>query len=291
MRHARPLPPVRQSAIHAVANGRQVSRGRARAAQGRLGMLLAIAVLIGGSAAIAPAARADTASDDPATNPPYSITANMTLASQYRYRGLMQTDNKPAIQGGFDFTHESGFYIGNWNSSISWLSDSNPDVSAPIEMDFYGGYRGNVVQDVPFDFGVLKYYYPGDYPSGYTNPDTTEFYGSIGYKTTSFKYSYAVSNLFGFARSKGSQYFDLSGNYDLGVWDLTLNTHVGYQYVHNVDHASYYDWKLGLTKDLGQGLGISVAYIDTNADRDIYTNSQGRFMGRGTVLASITKTF
>lgn len=266
MRHARPLPLAWRSAIRPFR------------------ILPTVAALACGCAAMAPAARAETA-------PPYSLTANVTLASQYRYRGLMQTDNKPAIQGGFDFAHESGFYVGNWNSNISWLSDSNPDVSAPVEMDFYGGYRGNAAQDVPFDFGVLKYYYPGDYPSGYTNPDTTEFYGSVGYKTTSFKYSYAISNLFGFAGSKGSQYFDLSGNYDLGAWGLTLNTHVGYQYVRNVDHGSYYDWKVGLTKDMGQGLGLSLAYIDTNADRGVYTNTQGRYMGRGTVVASVTKTF
>ncbi len=99
---------------------------------------------------------------------PYSLTANVTLASQYRYRGLMQTNNQPAVQGGFDLTHASGFYLGNWNSSISWLNDSNSDVSAPVEMDFYGGYKGNLSDNVPVDLGVLQYYYPGDYPSGYT---------------------------------------------------------------------------------------------------------------------------
>lgn len=290
MRQARLPHPARLFATHAAANDPQPSRGSRQTIRAAL----AIAVATGASAsglATSTAARAGTLPTTAPPTPPYIIAANVTLASQYRYRGLMQTDNKPAIQGGFDFTHESGFYIGNWNSNISWLSDSNPDVSAPVEMDFYGGYRGDVVQDVPFDFGVLKYYYPGDYPSGYTNPDTTEFYGSVGYKTTSFKYSYAISNLFGFARSKGSQYFDLSGNYDLGTWGLTLNTHVGYQYVRNVDQASYYDWKLGLTKDLGQGLEVSLAYIDTNADRKVYTNSQGRFVGHGTVVASITKGF
>ncbi|MDF3885554.1 TorF family putative porin, partial [Cupriavidus basilensis] len=66
---------------------------------------------------------------------PHVFTANVTLASEYRYRGLMQTNRRPAIQGGFDYTHSSGFYLGNWNSSISWLGDSNPQVSAPIEMD------------------------------------------------------------------------------------------------------------------------------------------------------------
>jgi uncharacterized protein (TIGR02001 family) len=247
--------------------------------------------LLGSVTLLATIAHAEPAPTGQADTPSYAITTNVTLATQYRYRGLMQTDNKPAIQGGLDFSHDSGFYIGNWNSNISWLSDSNDDVSAPVEMDFYGGYRGNIAKDVPVDIGALKYYYPGDYPSGLTRPDTTELYGSIGYASTTFKYSYAVSNLFGFANSKGSQYFDLSGNYDLQTWALTLNAHVGYQYARNVDNGSYYDWKLGLTKDLGQGLAISVAYIGTNADRAVYTNSQGRDMGRGTLLASITKTF
>ncbi|GAB1839027.1 TorF family putative porin [Achromobacter xylosoxidans] len=236
----------------------------------------------------APAHAADSAAADA---PEYTLTANVTLASQYRYRGLMQTNNKPTIQGGFDFTHASGLYLGNWNSSVSWLNDGNSDVSAPVEMDFYGGYKGNLAPDVPFDLGVLQYYYPGDYPSGYTSPDTTELYAGVGYGPVMFKYSVAMTNLFGFADSKYSQYFDLSGNFDTGFWGLTVNAHVGRQTVRNLTDGAYTDWKLGLTKDLGQGLAISVAYIDTNADRAVYTNSRGRYMGRATGLLSLTKTF
>ncbi|KXJ64941.1 hypothetical protein AXY46_18335 [Achromobacter xylosoxidans] len=222
---------------------------------------------------------------------PYSLTANVTLASQYRYRGLMQTNNQPAIQGGFDLAHASGFYLGNWNSSISWLNDSNSDVSAPVEMDFYGGYKGNLTNSVPVDLGVLQYYYPGDYPSGFTSPDTTELYAGIGYGPVMFKYSFALTNLFGFADSKYSQYFDLSGNFDTGIWGLVINAHAGRQIVRNVDNGSYTDWKLGLTKDFGQGLSVSLAYLDTNADRAVYTNTRGRDMGRATGLLSVTKTF
>ncbi|HEY0293881.1 MAG TPA: TorF family putative porin [Bordetella sp.] len=223
--------------------------------------------------------------------PSYTLTANLTLASEYRYRGLMQTAGNPAIQGGFDFSHASGFYLGNWNSNISWLSDGNGKVSAPIEMDFYGGYKGKITDDVPFDLGVLRYQYPGDYPSGVVSPDTTELYAGTGYGPVTFKYSYAPTNLFGFDHSQHSQYADLTANFDTGVWGLTVNTHVGYQYVRNVDHGSYWDWKLGLTKDFGQGWSASVAYIDTNADRTVYTNPQGRYIGRATGLASVTKTF
>ncbi|WP_241068000.1 TorF family putative porin [Achromobacter insuavis] len=248
--------------------------------------LAALALL----ALAAPAHAADApVASEPA--PEYSLTANVTLASQYRYRGLMQTNNQPAIQGGFDFTHASGLYLGNWNSSISWLNDGNSKVSAPVEMDFYGGYKGNLAPNVPFDLGVLQYYYPGDYPSGYTSPDTTELYAGLGYGPVLFKYSIAMTNLFGFADSKYSQYFDLSGNFDTGFWGLTVNAHVGRQTVRNVTDGAYTDWKLGLTKDFGQGLAVSIAYIDTNADRAVYTNSRGRYMGRATGLLSLTKTF
>ncbi len=248
--------------------------------------LLTLAATQAGNAlaADAPADAAPAASD-------LTLTANVTLASQYRYRGLMQSNNKPAIQGGFDLAHSSGFYLGNWNSSISWLDDSNSDVSAPVEMDFYGGYKGNLAQDVPVDLGVLQYYYPGDYPSGYTSPDTTELYAGIGYGPLMFKYSLSLTNLFGVADSKHSQYFDLSGNFDTGVWGLTVNAHVGRQLVRNVDNGNYTDWKLGLTKDFGRGLSVSLAYLDTNADRAVYTNTRGRDMGRATGLLSLTKTF
>ena len=101
----------------------------------------------------------------------------------------------------------------------------------------------------------------------------------------------ATTNLFGFADSKYSQYFDLSGNFDTGFWGLTVNAHVGRQTVRNVTDGAYTDWKLGLTKDFGQGLAVSIAYIDTNADRAVYTNSRGRYMGRATGLLSLTKTF
>jgi len=240
--------------------------------------------MLGASPALAQSAPDATAS-------PYSLTANVSLVTDYRYRGLMQSDRRPAIQGGFDLTHSSGFYLGNWNSSISWLGDSNPGVSAPIEMDFYGGFR-NTFGDGSwnYDIGVLQYYYPGDYPAGYTRPYTTEAYAGLGYGPVFLKYSYAPTNLFGFADSKHSWYLDLSANVPLNFWDLTLNAHVGYQKVQVTD-ASYADWKLGLTKDLGKGFALAVAYIDTNASKAVYTNTQGRYMGKATAWASISKTF
>lgn len=253
-------------------------------------LALAIGALTLCGSATGVLAQSAPAAAEPAS--PHTFTANVTLASEYRYRGLMQTNRRPAIQGGFDYSHSSGFYLGNWNSSISWLNDSNDDVSAPIEMDFYAGFKNTFGADGKwsYDVGVLQYYYPGDYPANYTRPYTTEVYAGIGYGPVFFKYSYAPTNLFGFADSKHSWYADLSANVPLDFWGLTLNTHVGYQKVQVAD-ASYVDWKIGLTKDLGNGFSASLAYIDTNAKRSMYTNTSGRYMGKATAVASITKAF
>jgi uncharacterized protein (TIGR02001 family) len=239
------------------------------------------------------------------------ITANVTVASNYIYRGLTQTNNKPAIQGGFDYAHESGFYVGNWNSNISWISDSYGgggqgahSVTAPIEMDFYAGFKKELIgEGFASDFGVLQYYYstsglpsissqstllasPSLRQSSGTSPNTTELYAAqnftFGPVTGFAKFSYAVTTLFGINNSSGSYYPDLTANYDTGMYGITLNAHAGYQYVPNnivtttalagagnggTWNASYADWKLGLTKDFGGGLSGTAYYTGTSAQK------------------------
>jgi uncharacterized protein (TIGR02001 family) len=257
----------------------------------------AIAAAISGL--FAPAAFAQ-ATPAPEASP---VTANVTVVNDYRFRGISQSNQKPAIQGGFDYAHESGLYIGNWNSSISWLSDAVPGASAPIEMNFYGGFKKELIAPgFASDFGVYQYAYP---TSGYTatNPNTTEIYAAqnftAGSVTGFLKFSYAVTNNFGASNSTGSNYTDLTANYDTGFWGVGLNAHVGYQYVagNNADGISnsslysYTDWKIGLTKDFGGGLSGAVAWIDTNAARANFTNAQGKFVGGSTGIVSLTKTF
>ena len=215
----------------------------------------------------------------------FAFSANVSVASQYRVRGLMQTNSEPAIQGGLDLSHSSGFYVGNWNSSITWLSDS-----APVEMDFYGGYTRKIMGDLTADVGAIRYYYPGSYP-GSLAPNTTELYLGLGYGAVSFKYSQSLTNLFGIPESKGSQYYDFKGSVPTGVWGLMVDGHVGYQKVSGMADASYTDWLLGVSKSWDNGFSASLAYIDTNADHAIYTNRQGKYMGRSTVLLSVTKKF
>ena len=257
---------------------------------------------------------AEEAAADAAAAPEVSpITANVTVTNNYIYRGLSQSNYKPAIQGGFDYAHESGFYIGNWNSSISWVSDENLAKSAPIEMDFYGGFKKELIgEGFASDVGILQYYYPTSgisTASGYVNPNTTEIYvaqnATFGPVTGFLKFSYALSNTFGTASSTGSNYSDLTANYDTGFYGITLNGHFGYQKIAGQyiqagqASASYADWKVGLTKDFGGGLSASAAYVGTNVKQGsgtysgvyAYASPSGRNLGGQTGLVSLTKTF
>jgi len=233
---------------------------------------------------------------------PHTVTANMTVASDYRFRGISQTNGKPAIQGGIDYGHASGIYLGLWASNVSWLSDAGAgSISNSIEMDFYGGYKGSF-GDIGYDVGILRYYYPGTYPTGFTSPNTTELYVAGSWKNYTLKYSHAVTNLFGFDDSEGAGYLDLTGTFELPA-GFGLVAHVGYQripagsvggvQVRAKDDCSYTDWKLGVTKEIA-GLGFGLAYVDTNAKGDTgecYRNAFNRDLGKGTVVLSVSKSF
>lgn len=226
----------------------------------------------------------------PASEPDWTFSANLGVVSEYRFRGLMQTNGKPAVQGGFDISHRSGFYLGNWNSSISWLSDADPDVSSNVEMDFYAGYKHTIAEGFTFDVGALHYYYPGSYPAGFNDPDTTEAYVGLGYGPLSFKYSHALTDLFGAPDSKNSQYYDLGMAVPTGFWDVDLKAHVGYQKVRNMDDGSYTDWSVGLSRQFDR-FAVSLTYYDTNADRNLYTNTRGKYTGKAAAVLGLSASF
>lgn len=201
------------------------------------------------------------------------FTANVAIVSDYAFRGISQTDERPALQGGFDYAHPGGFYAGVWGSNVSWLSDAETTSSSgnSLELDIYGGFK-MPLGPVGLDVGVLQYYYPGDFDrewrndTGLDEPHTTEGYVGLSWAFLTFKYSYAFTELFGLDDSDGSQYFDLAAAYEVAD-GLTLNAHVGRQrIVGPVD--SYNDWKLGVTKALA-GFNLGLHYVDTDESGDL----------------------
>jgi uncharacterized protein (TIGR02001 family) len=237
-----------------------------------------------------------------ATQAPYTLSANAGLFSQYIFRGLTQTNRKPALQGGFDLAHASGLYAGTWASNVSWLADFGAYESSSLEWDFYGGYRGAIGDsDFSYDVGLLQYYYPGSVASGATKANTLEGYGGLGWKWLSAKLSYSLGDkTFGVPDSRGTYYLDLGASYPASE-KLSLLAHYGIQHfrgsnagVSNSSVASYHDWKLGLTYALPQSFTVGAYYTDTsmNSTREaFYTTPAGKFLGKSAATAYLQKSF
>ena len=232
-----------------------------------------------------------------APEPDWTFTGNVGLYSQYVFRGISQTNEKPALQGGFDLGHKSGLYAGTWASNISWLSDGNPDVSASLEWDFYGGYKLALPADFTADFGVLYYWYPGTYPSGYVKPNTTEVYVGVAWKWLSAKYSYSVENkTFGLPDSRGSDYWELNASYDVvdkvsdAIGKVTVFGHLGKQKFKNNGFYDYGDWKVGVSTEI-YGLTVGSFGTGTDAENVAYTNRFGNDISAGQFVGYIQKTF
>jgi len=228
---------------------------------------------------------------------PGPVTANVGVVSDYRFRGLTQTMERPALQGGFDFAHRSGFYLGNWNSNVSETIFNN----ANLEMDFYGGYKPSF-GDITADIGFIYYYYPGsrmtltNLQTGAVATDTTvdnkEVYVGAAWRWLSAKLFWAIDDFFSVPGTKNSWYLDLTGNYDMGGgWGLV--GHIGRQKVKDFDDASYTDYKLGVTKDI-RGFVFGAAFVDTNAKDVAWTYSDARKttnIGDSGIVLSVNRTF
>jgi uncharacterized protein (TIGR02001 family) len=205
---------------------------------------------------------------------PSPLTGNMTLVTDYRFRGISQTLGKPALQGGFDYAHSSGFYVGNWDSNVNEVVGYP---GANLEMDFYGGYK-KAFGDFGLDAGLLYYYYPGSDAkllgafnphSSKTNSGTvynTEVYIAGSWKWITLKWSHALSDYFQVPDTKGTNYLDLGAAYDMGGgWGV--NGHIGHTAAHSFTELSYSDYKLGVTKDVSGWL-LGASLVATNAKHD-----------------------
>ena len=265
--------------------------------------VLALSV-VAALAAPGPAAAAD----------PSPVTGNMSIVSDYRFRGISQTYLGPAIQGGIDYAHASGIYLGNWNSSVTenvFLGGSG------IEMDFYGGWK-KTFGDIGLDVGTIYYHYPrAEFQSataGSAKFDNWEIYLGASWKWLSGKLYYALSDYFGLASeqslggywsnrdtgaalgssqgSDGTWYLDLNATVPV-TKELSVVAHYGMLEVNKYSELDYKDWKLGVTYDVN-GWILGAAYVDTDADKGWYYTggSKGnKSTGDSTIVFSVMKTF
>jgi len=230
------------------------------------------------------------------------FSGNVSLTTDYLYRGVTQTDHRGAIQGGFDYANPNGVYAGVWGSNISWLQDGGSyTAGASLELDTYAGYRNSFAEDFSYDVGFLRYNYSGELVPGTPTASTNEIYGLIGWKWVTLKYSYALGDTFGTPDAKGTTYVDLSGSYTLEGSGVMLGAHFGKQTYRGTAadnnaasglDETYQDYNLSIGKDFS-GYVVKLAYSDTNATAGgFYTITQAdgstTDLGKSTVVLSLS---
>ena len=238
------------------------------------------------------------------------LTGSLSLLSDYRFRGISQTWQGAAVQGGVELALPQGWYLG---TSLSNVSTNSYGLGQGLEHDIYGGWRGEVAPDWQLDAGLLQYRYPGARlatdSGGSKRFDTTEAYLGTTHGGFSAKWSVALTPYFGLrdstagsafasalppeGSSRGSQYLDLNYQHPLGDW-ATLGLHGGYTYVRNYSDVSYADWRLSLSRSWGAWTA-SAAYVGTSADDKFYSavNGQGqwRSLGRSGLVLGLSAAF
>lgn len=193
------------------------------------------------------------------------VSGNIALTSDYRFRGISQSDEDIAVQGGFDVGFESGFYIGTWGSSVDFDDDGS---LGSLELDYYAGWAGNIGDtDFGIDVAYFYYDYPGD--DGDSEGDYQEFYIGTSWKDLSLGLTYSDDYYAG-----TDEFWYIGADYSFGLMEaLTVDLHLGYNMLEenggflSSDEDVYFDYSVGVTYSWS-GVDFSLAWVGTDLDEE-----------------------
>lgn len=210
----------------------------------------------------------------------HSVTANVLLGSDYVFRGISQTSRKPTIQGGIDYEHGTGLYVGTWASNVDFGSETDA-TEAKSKFNLYGGFSSEIGgTGVGYDIGALRYYYPGLGGSD----DFNELYGSLSYRY----FSIGIAHSGNFLNSgEKATYYNVGFEYGL-PYDITLMAHAGYQNLDSTLGDSYKDYLVGVSKAIFD-LEVSLTWTDTDSEGENFAGDKD--LVDNIVTFSVSKTF
>jgi uncharacterized protein (TIGR02001 family) len=257
-------------------------------------------------------------------SPPQALTVSgsVAIASDYRFRGVSQSDEQLAVQGGIIIAHDSGFYVGTWASNLAGWGTFG---GANMELDLIGGYKAKLADKATLDVGLTWYMYPG----GADKTDFAEPYakltGTAGPATLTAGAAYAPKQqalgrwydtgadaAAGVYTNPGAKDDNLyvwgDGAFALAGTPIIAKAHIGHSWGQDglgpnatavAPTGEYWDWSLGADATW-RNLTLNVSYVDTDISngearylRPSFSKGQdgtGNIAGR-TVVASLTAPF
>ena len=216
------------------------------------------------------------------------VTTNLGATSDYRFRGISQTQNAPALQGGIDYADKSGVYIGNWNSSVSSQLYTN---GSGLESDLYAGYKKEV-EGVTLDVGSYNYFYPRA-SVGSTNYNTKEVYVGAAKGPVSVKVSQSLGDYFATSNSKGTRYYQADVTYQIAGTKVSVLAHAGKTDIANNTTLDYTDYNFGVGYNIA-GFDVTAKYY-TNSNKtttfETANTLNGQKLYKNAAVLSVSKTF
>ena len=217
----------------------------------------------------------------------FEISANVALVSDYKFRGISQTSEDAAVQGGFDASFGPGFYIGTWASMVDFGDSNETGSYGYIESDYYAGWAHSIGDtDCGVEVGYMYYDYPGDTvdPEG----DYQEFYLGGSWKDLALKVVYSDDYY-----AETDEFWYVSGDYSFTLLqDLSIGLHVGYNMLEegegflSSDEDAYTDYSVSVTYNWAS-VDFAVAYVGTDLDdEDVFDTDNAD----GVAVFSISKS-
>ncbi len=256
------------------------------------------------------------AQEETAPPAPITISGSAGVTSDYRFRGVSQSDKNVAVQGGITIAHDSGVYIGTWGSNLAGWGTFG---GANLELDLIAGYK-KTFGTATVDAGVTWYTYPG----GADETDVVEFYGKLSgtagpatltggvfYAPKQTSLGYFTASATPLVAGDGSRQKNLylSGDAAAGVpsTPVTLKAHIGYSDGNPglgpngtslAPTGKYWDWLVGADYTY-KNLTLGVAYVDTDISRaesayiqpNFSKTTNGSPIAASTVVVSLTAAF
>jgi len=254
---------------------------------------------------------------------PFTVSGSVGLATDYRFRGVSQTDKEMAVQGGITVGHESGFYVGTWGSNLAgWGTFGGSNT----ELDIFGGYKMELTDGISIDAGLTWFMYPGgadktDFAEIYSKLSTTvgpvNLLGGIAYAPR----QQALGRWYFSGASASTGIYDRPGDKEdnLYIWGdissavpgtpITVKGHLGYSNGNSglgpngtsvAPTGKYMDWLVGVDMAIpGTPLTAGVAYVDTDISKsesayllpNFSSTKNGSSIASGKVVFSITAAF
>ncbi|WP_105102715.1 TorF family putative porin [Microbulbifer pacificus] len=213
-----------------------------------------VAAIVSGSV-LAVAISAGAAADDTGV----SLSGNLGVVSDYKFRGVSQSDTGPAIQGGLDLDFGNGFYLGTWASQVDFAYSSD---QTDFEQDFYGGYAGETASGMGYDVGYIYYAYHGSDQ----DEDYQEVYGSVSFGDLSLGFAYSDDYWY-----QAGEFVYLNAGYSFSLAnDITLDVSAGLnlfdEEIFLSGSDSYIDYNVTVGKEFG-GLALSASLVGTDASK------------------------